>query len=485
MLFYEKLQEPKTPGSAKRTRISVKRNALPEGGIELDEWVEAIENIMEKSKAATVWFVEYLASEKGSAYIKPFILECPNRDVRLSMAKLLERMMSCYFAHKGVPTQKCFDEILETFLQMLNKDVVDHCKNSAQYFLVLKHYVQNGTKACTHMFLRRAFQRLITFLLGQTSEQDQESSSRRWSSIQSREFSNLHSTLATLILNCDVSQYRTDEPGDYPERKPKTVIPLKFLKMSSDMENYVYGADSDRYIREVVHAVREVGGSQLFFCDMLVYCSFCNKKFSTTVLKQVIHQYMTAPSNELKPIFSLLMELLLLEDPVQLYRIQLVIDGHMDERGNQYEGLLAVVRLNHVQDSRRSYSCIKFLVNLANKCPTAKDYLMQTPSKWQWAVNWLKKKMSEYWPSTTTTVSNEDSNRKSFQRTVSAQSTLEDAKALLTELEAQEGSLSDMETNGNKTDNENESVTKETNSGSQSDTHMSAVEEEKEQKSNL
>lgn len=42
-----------------------------------------------------------------------------------------------------------------------------------------------------------------------------------------------------------------------------------------------------------------------------------------------------------------------------------------------------------------------------------------------------------------------------------------------------------METNGNKTDTENDTVTKETSSGSQSDTHMTVVEEEKEQKSSL
>ena len=55
----------------------------------------------------------------------------------------------------------------------------------------------------------------------------------------------------------------------------------------------------------------------------------------------------------------------------------------------------AVIRLNHVQDSRRSYWCIKFLVNLVNRCSLVKNDLQQTKSKWQWAVNWLKKKVSQ------------------------------------------------------------------------------------------
>jgi len=50
----------------------------------------------------------------------------------------------------------------------------------------------------------------------------------------------------------------------------------------------------------------------------------------------------------------------------------------------------------HTSDSRRSYQIIKFLVSLVNKCPLAKDYLLQAATRWQWAVNWLKSKV-HYW----------------------------------------------------------------------------------------
>jgi len=33
---------------------------------------------------------------------------------------------------------------------------------------------------------------------------------RRWSSLQSRDFGSLHATIATLILNCDVSHAYTE-----------------------------------------------------------------------------------------------------------------------------------------------------------------------------------------------------------------------------------------------------------------------------------
>lgn len=452
---------------------------------DLDEWLEVFDILLHKCKDACMWLVDYLSSQEGFSYIKPFLLECPNQDVRRTTAAILQEVMSSFFQHGGSQLEKHFDEILDNLLQMLNKDVIDHCKNCNQYFNVLRCYVELGTKACTHMFYRRGFQRLISFLLGQLSlEQNQESSTRRWSSIQSREFGNLHATIALLVLNCDVSLKATCEPGDFPVRKPTTVNPSKVLRLSPEMEQYVFGTECNRYIREVVHAVREVTGSHNYACiaDMLIQCSFCNADFSRVVLKHVMHQYTTAPSNELKPIFTLLEDLLMLEDPVQGERLQIVIDGYIDDTSTEYDGLLNVIRSSHINDSRRSYSCIKFLVNLANKCTPVKEYLIQIPSKWQWSVNWLKKKMSEYWsPSITSTVSNEDSNRKSFQRTISAQSTLEEAKALLTEIESQEGFSADMDTNGNRAELDTE---KETVSYTSSDTHMSTVEEQKEPKGN-
>ncbi|KAH3849075.1 hypothetical protein DPMN_091464 [Dreissena polymorpha] len=71
--------------------------------------------------------------------------------------------------------------------------------------------ILQGTKAISHMFLRNGFKRLAVFLLGHPSSNgDSEAAiSRRWSSVQSREFGNLHVILATLILNCNVAPYRT------------------------------------------------------------------------------------------------------------------------------------------------------------------------------------------------------------------------------------------------------------------------------------
>ncbi|GAB1607082.1 hypothetical protein Ahia01_000991000, partial [Argonauta hians] len=421
---------------------------------ELDQWVSVVDLLVSRSKEACMWLVDMLGGEdEGYGYIKSYLLECPNKDVRLTMAKILQRMMSSFFQHGAVATYKSFDQLVGHLLQVLNKDLPDNIKNSTQYFLVLKSYVQMGTKACSHMFHRKGFNHLINFLLGNV-DTEEELSSRRWIPLQARDFGHLQTTLATLILNCDVSSYRTEEPHPCKVYTPHTVSPQLHLKMSDDMYYFVFGAGSYRYINEVVYAVREVSSSLESITEMLLLCSFCNATFSMTVLECLMVQYQTAPCNEVRNIFSLLMEILLLEDPLQLKRLNwAVIDGHRNENGKKFEGLLSTIRSFHLSDSSRSYQCIKFLVQLCNCCSLAKDTLMNTSTKWQWAVNWLEKKMSDYWTSPTSLppLSNEDSNQKSFQRTVSAQDTLDSATALLTELEASGATTTTTATNTNTT----------------------------------
>ncbi|XP_013409431.2 ubiquitin carboxyl-terminal hydrolase 24-like [Lingula anatina] len=418
---------------------------------DMDEWIACIETLVHGCKSACDWLIEYLASEEGAAYVCHFLLKCPTREIRIAFGRILERTMRCYFEHGGTTDHICFNELIENLLLLLGRDVPENCKQCTQYFRVLSNYAQMGTMACQHLFSRNAFQRMIHFLLGPApaANVQQESIPRKWSSMQSRDFGPLHTTLAILITNCDIASFRTEEVGNHPAYQTKLVQPDKLLDMLPEVQEFVFGKESGRYLREVVMAVREIGGSIAHILDMCTYCSFCNATFSMTLLKNIMSQYASAPSSELKSLFVLLMQLLTLEDPLQLKRIQCTIDGYIDEENCSFEGMLGVIKCNHASDSRRSYQCIKFLVNLANKCPLARDYLVQTPSKWQWAVNWLKRKMqpSEFtWSSTSTitTSSNEDSDSKTFQRTMSAQDTLAEATALLTELEAQE---SEMDTN--------------------------------------
>ncbi|XP_070563005.1 ubiquitin carboxyl-terminal hydrolase 24-like isoform X2 [Ptychodera flava] len=423
--------------------------------LEIGEWCSTIETIVSQSKKACFWLIDYIASKQGSIYIKPFLLECPTKEVREAFSKILESTLKWFFNHGGNAQVKTFDDLVEILVAMLEKDVPDNCKTCTQYFWLLDMYVHMGLKACQHLFARNAFQRLLMFLLGPmpvTSRRDmshEDLMRRRWTSLQTRDFGLLHSTLAILVLHCDISSQRTTDAGEctfkspHSIRQPQTLIPLPM-----EVKIRLFQHDTIRYVREAVLACREVSGSTTAIEDVLLYCSFCNESFSIAVLMMIKSQVNVVPANELKSVLGLLLELLLLDDPLQLTRLKWTIDG------TNNDGLLSIIRSSNVNDSRRAYQCIKFLVNLANRCTVAKEYLMAASSRWQWAVNWLKKKMTEYYWSPHSSASNESASGKSFQRTVSAQDTLAEATALLTELESQEnaaaGTMPDstMEENG-------------------------------------
>lgn len=187
--------------------------------------------------------------------------------------------------------------------------------------------------------------------------------------------------------------------------------------------------------------------------QMVVQCSFCNESFSSLIIRLIMTQYSLVPSNELKNLSQLLLELMKLEDPLQYSRIKLVIDGSREDKA-EFDGLLEIIKSNHNNDSRRSYQGVKFLVTMAHRCTHAKDYLLQAPPTWQWSVNWLKQTMSEFNTQWSSNTSNEDSNTKTFQRTISAQDTLAEATALLTELSSPEAAELGMEMDQDEAEDE-------------------------------
>lgn len=63
---------------------------------------------------------------------------------------------------------------------------------------------------------------------------------------------------------------------------------------------------------------------------------------------------------------------------------------------------------------------------------TCKDYFTSTANQWEFAISWLQQQMHTTWQWTPPqNVSNEDTDIRTFQRTRSAQYTLEQAQTLL------------------------------------------------------
>ncbi|GFW12475.1 ubiquitin carboxyl-terminal hydrolase 24 [Trichonephila clavipes] len=405
----------------------------------MNELVDFIAKIVNHCQEASNWFIDFLSTDTGLSYLKTYLLDFPCREVRQVFSRLVQKGISYFLLNDGEVTSPSLHEIIVHMLEMLNHDVPDNCKSCSQYFWLLSSYAQMGHKTCNHLIQNNAFQKLLIFLLGSASGDMQipDSFPRRWTPMQAQEFGALHITMASLVLSCDLTPHRTCELEDYPERSSIFSASETFLPMPQDISDALYGPGAPRYLQEIVSACREVSGSISVFTDMLVQCCFCNENFSTSIIRQIMLQYSSVPSNELKNLSYLLLEILAMEDLLQFKRVLIVIDGISSELQPSFDGMLAIIRANETTDSRRSYQGVKFLVSLSVKCPSIKDYLLQTPNKWQWAVNWLKKMMSEhnYWTSNVS-VSNEDSNTKTFQRTVSAQDTLAEATAMLDGLES-------------------------------------------------
>lgn len=212
----------------------------------------------------------------------------------------------------------------------------------------------------------------------------------------------------------------------------------QLLFVPQEMQIYLFGALSPRYLKELIYAFEQINMASLNkTLQMILSCCYCNESFSSSIIHQILLHVSTASSNEIKQALALLNKIVSLEDPLQLTRFKLAID-------NNNNGLLTCIRQNQSSDAKKSYHCVKFIVTLATRSGPCKDYLLKTASNWEWSVSWLKNKMSESANASSSSSSmnyinwnnskfqsNEDTEIKTFQRTKSAQRTLDDATALL------------------------------------------------------
>ncbi|XP_075472164.1 ubiquitin carboxyl-terminal hydrolase 24 isoform X2 [Ascaphus truei] len=399
--------------------------------IDTEEWIATVEALVLKSCEACQWLVEYLVGSEGRELVKVFLLECCVREVRAAVATILEKTLDGALFHRD--KVKSVHLLLEMLLSLLDKDVPESCKNCAQYFFLFNNFVQKqGVRAVDLLLRYSALRHFINFLLGPNRQNNQN---RRWSSPQAREFGFLHNTIALLVLHSDVTSHRTVAPGVFKPHPPVNAL-CPPLALHEEVEALMFMPEGKLYLLEVMFAMRELPGSLSALIEMVVYCCFCNERFSLLVLHFIKNQLETTPPHELKNTFTLLHEILVIEDPIQLQRLKFTFES---------DGLLALMHHSNHVDSSRCYQCVKFLVTLAQKCPAAKEYFKENSQHWSWAVQWLQKKMSEHCWAPQSNVSNETSTAKTFQRTISAQDTLAYATALLNEKD-QSGSSNGSET---------------------------------------
>jgi len=415
----------------------------------MQDWEELMLNMTSQSEAACQWLVTFLEADQYK-YLKPYLLEASCRDIRSQMSSLLEKLfISCYEkAHEskksGGPSEGV-KKLLKYLISLVHTDVPNNPKNCAQYFKLLSMFAQTGLEAVKELFNLELFSSCVKFLLGvsvDSSSQDIEKNRKQWTSSQVREFQHLHSLLSFMILCCDRSPHIEESSlgnGKLDSQNNSIAAaassPVKSsggrleeyygkLEMPHEVSSLVYGNLSCYYIAEAVTIYREHNNSIVL--DMLKGVSFSCKAVSMIIVEETLKQYSTISSTELRNLSSLLVELLRIGDSVQQNRLELVIYGKT--------GLLELVQSCQKTDTSRAYQAIKCLVTACSKNQAVKEHLLLQPSRWEWAVNWLKSKMEgSYW--TDSNSSNEDSTNRTFHRTTSAQVTLDEANAMLAEFE--------------------------------------------------
>ncbi|XP_029904790.1 ubiquitin carboxyl-terminal hydrolase 24 isoform X2 [Myripristis murdjan] len=415
--------------------------------VDTEEWMATVEVLLSKSSEACKWMVQYLVGPEGREITRVCLLECSVREVRVVVASILEKTLESAL-HFGDPG---LDGLTDALLSLLDKDVPENVKNCAQYFSLFSNFAQRGYNPCQLLLKHSAYRRMLIFLLGPNRQNNQN---RRWSPAQAREFLHLHSTLALITLHSDLSTHRTQTPGVLKLSVSSIPSASPLLPLHSDIMASLFTPEGQPYLLEVMFAMRELSGPLSLLIEMITYCSYCNESFSLGVLQLLKTQLETAPPHELKNIFQMLQELLVVEDPLQTQRLKYAFESE--------KGLLALMHQSNNVDSSRCYQCVKFLVTLAQKCTAAKDYFKDLSGHWSWAVQWLQKKMSEHYWTPQSNVSNETSTNKTFQRTISAQDTLAYATALLNEKE-QSGS-----SNGSDGSPANENADRSLRQGSES-----------------
>ncbi|KAM4629624.1 ubiquitin carboxyl-terminal hydrolase 24 isoform 3-T3 [Polymixia lowei] len=415
--------------------------------VDTDEWMTTVEVLLSKSSEACKWMVQYLVGPEGREITRVCLLECSVREVRVVVASILEKTLESAL-HFGDPG---LDGLTDALLSLLDKDVPENVKNCAQYFSLFSNFAQRGYSPCQLLLKHSAYRRMLIFLLGSNRQNNQN---RRWSPAQAREFLQLHSTLALITLHSDLTTQRTQAPGGFKLSVSSVPSSAPLLPLHADVLASLFTPEGQPYLLEVMFAMRELSGPLSLLIEMVTYCSYCNEPFSLGVLQLLKTQLETAPPHELKNVFQMLQELLVVEDPLQTQRLKYAFESD--------KGLLALMHQSNNVDSSRCYQCVKFLVTLAQKCAPAKDYFKDLSGHWSWAVQWLQKKMSEHYWTPQSNVSNETSTNKTFQRTISAQDTLAYATALLNEKE-QSGS-----SNGSDGSPANENADRSLRQGSES-----------------
>ncbi|XP_065904481.1 ubiquitin carboxyl-terminal hydrolase 24-like isoform X2 [Dysidea avara] len=412
--------------------------------VDRDYWVRYINELVSTVSEACQWLVELLSSDKGPTYLKPLLLDCPNKEVRAAFSQILVTTLHSCYMHQLVAKLESVVIIVDQLLGLLNKEVIESFRTCAEFFNFF-HMLCVKEECCRLLVEKDGFIQFLSFLLGPlTCPPGTKQYPHRWNIIQVREFVSIFSVLSNLLRHIDISHHETDhspnKADDLPNPYSLVDRPDNLLPASRLVEDHLFGADNvfKRLLHECIQVLREADAVITeSIANLLCYLCWNSQSHSAITLEELQSSFATLPSNEVKQYLDVLNKMMLMQDTLQIKRLHFTLDG---SKYHPQNGIIQVFGNNMGNDHRRAYQAVKFLVNLANTCVPAHQILLNQPQNWwQRTVTWLKRRMSgdTYSWHTSTGYSNDISSSKTLQRTISVQNTLEEATVLLSEFEAQ------------------------------------------------
>lgn len=334
--------------------------------VDLYKWLDLFKEIAFNSKEGAETILNFTVNhEVNSGFIRHYLLECPIVEIREACAQLFEYSLSSLITkHKCHPSEDLkVTSFINSCVQLLDKAVIDLCKNSYEYFKMLYTYADLSKESTQHLISSSLFNKLLCFLLGNPStKSDETTTSRRWNTNQSREFAIVHELISLIVLKCNILSMKTcelperpmqiitdsltDLPSkvsaakelDFSESSPQassqtqlesmlhkslTPSPPAFqpphhtshlITLPQEMQIYLIGALSNRYLKELVFSFEHINHNQLVkTLEMVLTCCYCNEAFSANLIHQILIHINNSNFNEIKQVLNLLHNIIVSE----------------------------------------------------------------------------------------------------------------------------------------------------------------------------
>ncbi len=110
---------------------------------DLNKWLELLKDLLLYSKESALCLLNFIMMrESNASFIRHYLLECPVIEIREACAHLFEYCLtSLVVKYEFQPLENGkIASLITSLVQLLDKAVLDLCKNSHEYFKLLYVY---------------------------------------------------------------------------------------------------------------------------------------------------------------------------------------------------------------------------------------------------------------------------------------------------------------------------------------------------------